>query len=187
MVQQDECTLPKWARPFRKVIHDVSAGENMKTAFIMTVCVLMLGCHICLEHPRNIEMGSTSFTTSPVKFSAEFECPQNPNSLLFVIRGMKAEFSTFCYPPEWNIGGAFSLTNLSEHTHAEMVFSRTNVVLGSWNTPDTTAILSFPKHIHDILSRGDKCRIDLTLTEVPEFTNRIDVMFHYIGSIRDKE
>jgi len=61
------------------------------------------------------------------------------------------------------------------------------VVLGSWNAPDTTAILSFSRDVHAILDRGDRCRIDMTLTQVPGFTNKIDVMFHYIGLMTDRK
>jgi len=159
----------------------------MRICLTVAACLAALGCHICLKQPRSIQLGSTSFATSPVEFSAEFECPQDPNSLLFVVRGMNAEFETFCYPPVWDIGGSISVKNLSQHRHADMTFSRTNVVLGSWNAPDTTAILSFSRDVHAILDRGDRCRIDMTLTQVPGFTNKIDVMFHYIGLMTDRK
>ena len=142
---------------------------------------------MCIECPKNIELGSTSFSSLPVQFSAEFECPQNPNSLLFVVRGMKDNPNTYCQHPDWKIEGFCSITNLTKGSHAKMPVSQTNVVLGNWNHPDTTAILSFEEDIHSILSRGDECQIDVTLTEAPNFTNKIDVMFHYIGTVKDKK
>ena len=159
----------------------------MKYIYTILICIVVTGCHMCLECPKNVELGSTAFTNPPVKFSAEFECPQNPNSLLLVIRGMKDDPKTYCRNPEWKIEGFCSVSNLSQSSGAGMSIAQTNVVLGNWNTPDTTAILSFDKNVYAILNRGDRCRIDLTLTRTPYFTNKIDVMFHYIGSIKDKE
>ena len=87
----------------------------MRTIYSISICIVLTGCHLCLECPKNVELSSTAFTNPPVKFSAELECPQNPNSLLFVIRGMKDNPDTYCQHPEWTIEGLCSVTRWPEY------------------------------------------------------------------------